>query len=155
MEKSLVTVETSKKKYKVKSFHTWDLSPNWKPPVKEKKKQVAWNKGMKMSREYREKLSLAHITTGSTDEDKLARIGIDFKEWRKKVFERDRFTCQKCLVIGTELHPHHIKAFAKYKELRYDPANGITLCKQCHKLFHKVYGVREFTEQNLLDYLKR
>ena len=53
------------------------------------------------------------------------------------VFKRDNFTCQKCGIVGRELNAHHIKPYAKYKELRYELSNGITLCEDCHKLVHK------------------
>jgi predicted restriction endonuclease len=57
--------------------------------------------------------------------------------WRKSVFERDRYTCKICGKVGGELNAHHIKYFAKYKALRYLLSNGITLCKQCHIDLHK------------------
>lgn len=61
-----------------------------------------------------------------------------YKEWRKKVYERDAFSCQHC---GTnkDLHAHHIKSFSKYPELRYDIDNGITLCRPCHGKVHGRY----------------
>lgn len=55
----------------------------------------------------------------------------DYKQWRKKVFERDGFTCQSCGEQGY-VTAHHIKSFAHYKELRYELSNGITLCEFCH-----------------------
>ena len=65
------------------------------------------------------------------------RFTQEYKDWRMAVFKRDNFTCQKCGVVGRELNAHHIKPYAKYKELRYDLSNGITLCEDCHKLVHK------------------
>jgi len=31
------------------------------------------------------------------------------------------------------LNAHHIQKWASASSLRYDPSNGITLCKNCHK----------------------
>lgn len=31
--------------------------------------------------------------------------------------------------------------------------NGITLCKNCHKLFHKTYGIKNNTRKQLLKFL--
>lgn len=60
---------------------------------------------------------------------------VEYKEWRKKVFERDDYKCQgkNCDTVGTHyVTAHHIKSFAKYPDLRYDVSNGITLCEECH-----------------------
>ena len=38
------------------------------------------------------------------------------------------------------MHAHHIENFALAKEKRYLLANGATLCKACHKEFHRRYG---------------
>lgn len=54
-----------------------------------------------------------------------------YKAWRLAVFTRDNFTCQHCAATGY-LTAHHVKAFAKFPELRYEPSNGITLCEDCH-----------------------
>lgn len=70
---------------------------------------------------------------GISPENKVIRRSNEFKEWRLKVFERDKYTCQVCKIKGNELHPHHIKPFCDYPELRFDVSNGQTLCKDCHK----------------------
>lgn len=56
----------------------------------------------------------------------------DHREWRKKVFERDNYTCQFCAIRGMYLEADHIKPWAFYPTLRFELSNGRTLCKQCH-----------------------
>ena len=69
---------------------------------------------------------------GRSPENKRVRMSADFKEWRRKVFERDNYTCQDCRQRGGELHPDHIKQFAYFPELRFELSNGRTLCRKCH-----------------------
>ena len=58
----------------------------------------------------------------------------EYKQWRSNVFQRDCWTCQTCQAKGVYLEAHHIKAWAKYPDLRYALSNGVTLCLPCHKL---------------------
>lgn len=68
------------------------------------------------------------------------RLTKEYKNWRKSVFERDKYTCVLCGKVGVELNAHHIMPYAKYEELRFDLDNGITLCKECHKKIHSKKG---------------
>lgn len=74
--------------------------------------------------------------------NKRIRRSAKFFEWRKKVFERDNWTCQECKQRGCILHPDHIKRFSDYPELRFEINNGRTLCKNCH-LKTSTYGNRK------------
>lgn len=61
------------------------------------------------------------------------RRSFQYKQWAKKVKERDNYTCQICGVNSVYLHSDHIKEFSNYPELRFDLDNGRTLCVQCHR----------------------
>ena len=63
------------------------------------------------------------------------RLTKDATEWREAVFERDNYTCQECGKRGS-LQAHHIKHWAKNRELRLCIDNGITLCPECHSIKH-------------------
>ena len=64
----------------------------------------------------------------------------EYKQWRMNVYLRDNFTCQYCGIKGVYLEAHHIKRWVDYPELRYDINNGVTLCKECHKLANNYRG---------------
>jgi len=74
---------------------------------------------------------------GVTPLNKKIRKSKKYIEWRKAVFERDKYTCQECQKVGGRLHPHHIKHFALYPELRFSVDNGKTLCIFCHQELHQ------------------
>ena len=72
----------------------------------------------------------------------LIRSLEEYKDWRTKVFTRDKYICQQCGVSGNKkyLTAHHIKSFANYPKLRFDVNNGKTLCEDCHKLTDNYKG---------------
>ena len=55
------------------------------------------------------------------------RGSIEYKNWRKEVFERDKFLCQNCGIRGRKLNAHHIKSFADFPEERFNIDNGINI----------------------------
>lgn len=58
-----------------------------------------------------------------------------YKQWIKKIFARDRHSCQwPGCSSKKKLNAHHIKKWSDYPGLRFHLDNGITLCKQHHDL---------------------
>ena len=75
---------------------------------------------------------------GITEVNHKIRTSLEYKLWRKAVFERDDWTCIWCGAKNGNgktivLNADHIKPFADYPELRFAIDNGRTLCKDCHK----------------------
>ena len=67
----------------------------------------------------------------SKERDRIAHT-LEYKLWRKAVFERDNYTCRFCGQRGGKLEADHIKPWFLYPELRFAIDNGRTLCKECH-----------------------
>lgn len=86
-------------------------------------------------------------------ENHKIRTSLEYKLWVKACMERDNFTCQKTGQRGGDLQVHHINNFADYPELRTSIENGITLSKQSHREFHKIYGVKNNTKEQLIEFL--
>ena len=82
---------------------------------------------------------------GKTEKLKYAyRFSLEYKIWRRGVFERDNYTCVDCgakSIKGKKvyLEADHEKPQSLFPELRYDINNGKTRCKDCHRKT-KTYG---------------
>jgi hypothetical protein len=132
--------------YKKKRENGWE-----KPPHTEetKRKISAVHKGKKLSPEtiakranYRGENS--PLWRGGSRNARMMDMGrIEYKTWRKQVFERDNYTCIKTGVKGGNLHAHHLWSYAKNDDLRYAVYNGVTLSVEAHRDFHKKYGMRD------------
>jgi hypothetical protein len=110
-----------------------------------------------ISDEWKEKMRLSHIGIfigehnpmwkgGITSLNQAVRNSAEYKFWRESVFKRDLYTCQICGIRSqagqsVTLHADHIKPFAYFIDLRFELANGRTLCRDCHKLTD-IYGGR-------------
>jgi predicted restriction endonuclease len=90
---------------------------------------------------------------GVTPLNDIIRHSVDTKLWRNLVYERDGYKCQKCRRVGRELQSHHVLNFSDFPELRFDVSNGITFCKNCHKLFHRKYTKINNTREQLNEFL--
>lgn len=86
----------------------------------------------------RQRGSRSHLWRGGLVEEQMRLRGTaQYGEWRRAVFERDNYTCVKCLQRGGKLTADHIKPWALFPNLRFELANGRTMCWPCHR----AYGV--------------
>lgn len=76
----------------------------------------------------------------------------EYEQWRKDVFSRDGYICQKCSAQHT-LCCHHVLNFAQHVDLRTDVDNGKTLCSSCHISFHSKYGRTDNTAGQMSEFL--
>ncbi len=62
------------------------------------------------------------------------RSSREYRVWRARVIRRDR----RCVVCGSirERQAHHIRHASYFPKERFDPENGVTLCRGCHTDFH-------------------
>lgn len=77
---------------------------------------------------------------------------LDLDYWKRKVKERDRYTCQRCgaLLEGRAAHAHHKIPTWFIPSLELDIDNGITLCGPCHRQIHGKGGtIKEDGDINL------
>lgn len=116
------------------------------------KGKIPWNKGIACSEETKKKISKSmtgkYVGSNSynwnvniTEEERIIdRKYPEYYYWRQKVYERDKYVCQKCGELGGVLNAHHIESYSENKNLRTVVDNGITFCRACHRKFHSIYG---------------
>ena len=80
------------------------------------------------------------------------RYSNQYRLWRESVLQRDNHKCAKCGGYGNVAH--HLDGFTEYPELRFNVDNGATLCKVCHKRFHRQYSNINNTKIQFLSYIR-
>jgi len=103
---------------------------------------------------------------GITYLNRAIRNQFKYKQWVATCMARDNWTCGTCHTRGGILHVHHIEGFAELLKLYnirtvedalkcaplWDLKNGITLCKECHKLTETYLKNNKVNNKPLLIY---
>lgn len=111
------------------------------------KGKKAWNKGKKCPQ------LITNWQGGISSASEKARHSMEFRLWREAIYTRDNWTCQKTGIRGGKLHPHHIRNFSEYPELRFVVDNGITLSQDTHMEFHNKYGRIHNTKEQIEEFI--
>lgn len=86
-------------------------------------KPQPWNRGELHS----------NYTGRASTSERLREMGrVEYKTWRRSVFQRDDYACIICKKRGGRLCADHIKPWALYPDNRYEIDNVRTLCFSCH-----------------------
>lgn len=126
-----------KSKHIFKGYNSGSKHPNWG-------KKLEFMKGEKNP----------NWKGGINKVTKLNRSTNEYWIWRRRVFDRDNYTCQICELYSGYLHADHLKAWKDYPELRYEVSNGRTLCRACHYYItfkrkiptNSLWGIRQSKE---------
>ena len=87
-----------------------------------------------------------------TDEERVKnRDLIENINWRNLIFKRDNYKCKIC--ENKKIEAHHLNSYTNYPQERFNINNGITLCKDCHKSYHKTKGYKNATKEKYEEYI--
>lgn len=72
------------------------------------------------------------------------------------VYHKYQGVCQRCKTIHPkkESHCHHMIPLAVNKNTAFIVSNGILLCRECHREFHKTYGWVGFKPKDIFTFIK-
>lgn len=88
-----------------------------------------------------------------SNEDRVIQRKVEgYSDWKLSVFKRDNRTCKCCGDTKQTINAHHIQNYSSNPTLRTDINNGVTLCYSCHTAFHKIYGSKMNTKEQLMEF---
>jgi hypothetical protein len=92
-----------------------------------------------------------------TDDDRWGARNIPgYDDWARAVKEINDFRCASCgLSPSGRLVSHHLYSYRAYGDSRLDIANGVCMCLDCHREFHKSYGFGGNTPEQFQEFLLR
>lgn len=131
----------------------------------QKRGKPSWNKGLDISHPSIKR----NIEKMKATKSKMDFTGANNPNWkggrkpfenvwlelRKIIINRDFGNCWNCgfQFNSKNIEVHHLISKSKYPDYKYNLANCITLCKKCHKEFHRKYGTIKFTYNDFINWI--
>lgn len=146
---------SSETKKKIGDAQRGEKSHNWGKHISEEQRKrqskISKGKGIKPPVMYGK--NNPSWKGGVTSTNDKIRKSLEMLLFKKACMERDNFTCQKTGQKGGRLEVHHINNFADFPELRTSIENGISLSRESHIEFHKIYGKKNNSREQLEEFL--
>lgn len=101
---------------------------------------------------YCQQCALKIYRNSRVRKDKDARNYPEYLDFIKRVLYRDNYKCRIC-GSKNKIQVHHLDGYSWCHEKRVDDTNGITLCEDCHKLFHSAYGTKHSTREQFEEWI--
>ena len=117
------------------------------------KKYAVWNCRCDCGREIQ--VNAPYLYNGKVKSCGCLANNAFAKEYKGSKWANDnKIIFGECVKCGCKnnLHSHHILPRNMYPEHAENYANGVTLCRECHKEFHKLYGYK-CDIKDLVEYL--
>jgi len=100
------------------------------------------NRGKHLPESTRAKLRAVRLGKFKGAENPNWRGGTSPRDWKSgryksflhAVWTRDRGTCRNCGRKKSRMHVHHLESWIDAPDKRYDPDNGLLLCRGCHDI---------------------
>lgn len=89
----------------------------------------------------------------SMPESKRIRGKFDDSDLKKTCFEKALYKCDICN-LGGKLNAHHLDGWNWCIEKRFELDNLVCLCQSCHKEFHSLFGSKNNTKQQYIEFKK-
>lgn len=85
------------------------------------------------------------------------RNTIPYRDFWLAVLRRDSYSCQCCgkKASNHKIVVHHLNGYSWSIDERTLVQNGISLCEECHKRFHKIYGNKHNTKEQFEEWIGR
>jgi endogenous inhibitor of DNA gyrase (YacG/DUF329 family) len=153
---------STKEKIRKKILGTHTHTQEWKEELRQKMigNQFGFKKGRPSVFRGKKRKNLSgenhwNWKGGTSPINQKIRQSLEYKLWEGSVLGKDNYLCQKCSENRiNKLVAHHIRDFAEVIELRTSIENGITFCRTCHKEFHRRYGKKNNTKEQIEEFCK-
>ena len=114
------------------------VSDNYNNKIYQKNKEIERLQTLLNEKPVKEVVKVEYKEIPKDEKPLLKRSSPSVLKFRTKVLKRDK-VCQ-CCGSTENIEVHHLSAFKTHNSRADEVNNGIALCVDCHKEYHRIYG---------------